>query len=121
MPTLVADNRVVALQFLGGGDRPDQACRQRRRRLTVSAFHDDRKFIAAEARDQIAVAHTTAQARSDEAEKFVTGGVAKRVVDLLEAIEINAEDGERVVFRLFGGQRVHPVEKHFSTRQAGLD
>jgi hypothetical protein len=26
-----------------------------------------------------------------------------------------------VVFRLFGGQRVHPVEKHFSTRQAGLD
>jgi hypothetical protein len=25
-----------------------------------------------------------------------------------------------VVFRLFDGQRVHPVEKHFSIRQAGL-
>jgi len=54
----------------------------------VDVGNDDREFIAAEARDRVGGARDRLQAAGDLSEQFVAGIVAIRVVDRLEAIEV---------------------------------
>jgi hypothetical protein len=55
---------------------------------------NDRKFVASQARDQLVVATALAQARRDSPQQLVAERMSERIVDALEVIEIEAEDGE---------------------------
>ncbi len=55
----------------------------------IAQQHDE--FVVAEAAEQVAIAQMLMQARRGELEQVVAGGVAKRIVDAFEAIQINQQ------------------------------
>ena len=59
------------------------------------ALGDDRELVAAEPGDGVAAAHDAAEALADTDEERVAGVVAVRVVDRLEAVEVEEHDRER--------------------------
>ena len=60
----------------------------------VDAFHEHRELVAAEARGEVVGAKDGADAPADLAEQRIAGDVAERVVDDLESIDVEEEDGE---------------------------
>jgi hypothetical protein len=58
----------------------------------MHVFEHDGEFVAAEARDRVAVAHMRAQARAGRLEHAVAGRVAHRIVDVLEAVEVEEQN-----------------------------
>ena len=62
----------------------------------LDAIDDDGEFVAAEARDRVRFAHATADAARGLLQQFVADQVADRIVDDLEAVEIEEEHGEIV-------------------------
>ena len=70
--------------------------RQRGRRRAVLEQHAE--LVAAEPRQRVAFAQARPQQRADLAQQLVAGGVAARVVDDLELVEVEVE--HRVVARL---------------------
>src|SRR2546423_317263 len=64
---------------LGDGDRLA---------LVAHVLEQDRELVAAQPRGGVACPQAAAQARGDRDEQLVTGGVACRVVDGLEAVEV---------------------------------
>lgn len=52
-----------------------------------------REFVAAEARDRAARADQSLQARGDLDQQAVSGRMAEQIVDLLEAVEVETEEG----------------------------
>ena len=56
---------------------------------------EEEELVAAVARDDLFRAGRTAQACRDRCEKLVAGLVAEAVVDELEVVEVDEEDGER--------------------------
>ena len=66
----------------------------RRLRLVLDAGAEDGELVAAEARDQVAVAHGAAQPVRDLDQQPVAGLVAEAVVDDLEVVEVEEEDGD---------------------------
>ena len=60
----------------------------------VQAGHDDGEFVAAEPREHLAVVEDAAGAAGDRLQKRVAGGMPEEVVDLLEAVEVEAEQRE---------------------------
>ncbi len=72
----------------------DHPARQRAR--IVGAAHaglQDREFVAPEPRDRPGVVHAALQPRGHRAKQQIAAGQAERVVDSLEAIEIEQEHG----------------------------
>ena len=70
----------------------------------------DRELVAAQPRDGVAAGQGAAQPLRDRLEQQVAVGVAKRVVDLLEAVEVDHDDAEAGVgaaaaHRLLGAHR----------------
>src|SRR5205085_8732532 len=57
-------------------------------------FEHDCKLVAAEASDGVAVARELAQAASELADQQVSSLVPERVVDVLEPIEVEHENGD---------------------------
>ncbi len=55
-------------------------------------FSDDRELVAAETGDGVLGAHRALQALGHDLEDLVTGVVAERVVDGLEAVEVDHHD-----------------------------
>jgi hypothetical protein len=79
----------------GGGDGGDDAggeCGGRQR--LVGGELDDRELVTPQPRHRIAVAHAVPEALANGLEQRVPAGVAERVIDQLEAIEIEAQHGE---------------------------
>ena len=74
----------LADEPLGHGDRPLQVWPVGGR---------GRELVAAEAGDEVAVAHGVGDPLGDRDEECVAGGVAERVVDDLEVVEVDEEDG----------------------------
>ena len=55
------------------------------------AGHDDGEFVAAEPRQHLVLVEDAAGAARDRLQQRVAGGMAEQVVDLLEAVEVEAE------------------------------
>ena len=71
------------------------AARSRRpvalRRGLVARGEHDRELVTAEARQRVALAQRHLQPRPDLAQHLVAGVVAERVVELLEAVEVDQQ------------------------------
>ena len=79
----------------GGRSTPDR--RQQRFRVgIVAAIAHHRKLVAAQPGDEILLAHGGAQPVGQAADQLVAGMVAERVVNVLEAVDVDAGDGELV-------------------------
>src|SRR5450432_1236150 len=82
----------VPFDFERFGDCLDNAIGQRAG--IVRAFYpalDDRKFVATQTRDRVALTDTTAKPFGYDSQELVTERVAQQIVDLLEAIEVDAK------------------------------
>ena len=58
------------------------------------ALDDDRELVAAGPRDRVGVAQVRGEALRDALQHLVAGGVAERVVDLLEAVKVEEQQPE---------------------------
>ena len=96
-----ADDHLVTMQVVGRAQRLDEPLRQRGRppRGCSALGLDDGEFVAAEARDRVALAHAALQPRRDLLEQRVAGRMAERVVHALEAVEVEAQDRRAAVAR----------------------
>ena len=82
------------------------------RRRLVAGLEDDRELVAAEPCERVVVAQQLLQARADLAQHLVAGVVAERVVELLEAVEVDQQQRQLGVVlgpRDRGVQRVDEV------------
>ena len=79
----------MAVDVVGAADRLDDAPRERCRigGLRDADLHD-RKLVATHARDRVRLPHQRAQPFGDHLQQLVAGGMAERVVDVLEVVEI---------------------------------
>ena len=74
--------------------RPLQAVGDRHRlEHSADALAQDRELVAAEARHGVLRPHHALEALGDLAQHLVAGAVAERVVDALEAVEVEEVDG----------------------------
>ena len=92
----------------------------------VDGLAQDGELVAAEARDGVAGADRVAQAARDGRQQLVAGRVAERVVDELEAVEVEEQQADRAQRQPGGGGAVHPLqrgvgalEQERAIRQAG--
>jgi hypothetical protein len=80
-------------------ERGAQLARDGRRLLGVGAAQEDAELVAPEARDDVALAQRLAQPRADAAQQLVADVVAERVVELLELVEVDHQQRERLLGR----------------------
>ena len=64
-------------------------------RVAVEVGQQDQELVAALAREQVGRAHDAAQAHRDPPQQLVAGGVAERVVDGLEVVEVDVQQRDR--------------------------
>ena len=70
----------------------DDAAREARGILgRIDILLEHHEFVAAEARHEILRAQHFAQAVGDRAQELIAAGMAKRVVDLLELVEVDEQ------------------------------
>ena len=74
--------------------------------FALGADLDDGEFVAADAGDGVGLAQQRAQPVADLLDELVAGIVAERVVDLLEAVEIEHEQGDLLARAAVAGQRL---------------
>ena len=87
-------------------------------RLRDGRLHDG-ELVAAHARDGVGLADAGSQPRRHHLQQLVAGGMAQRIVDVLEEIEIEQMDGNDVA-ALDAGQRVlQPLVEQHAVGQAG--
>ena len=74
--------------------------------LALGADLDDGEFVAADAGDRVGLAQQRAQPLADFLDELVAGIVAERVVDLLEAVEIEHQQRHLLARAAIAGQRL---------------
>ncbi len=80
----------------------------------------DDEFIAADARDRVALAQALRQALRDDLQDIVADLVAQRIIDVLEIVEIDRGDGQQIVVAFRRGQRLlDPVQQQQAVGQVG--
>ena len=91
-PYARSNSNNVPADFEGHGNRFEDFIRKfaGNFRAFYSALHDG-KFITAETRHGVTFTHAAREPFRHASQQLVAQGVAKRVVDLLEAIEIDTE------------------------------
>ena len=92
--------------------RGDDLLRDLPRSLIVGpqVLEDDREFVAAEPGDGVGGAHAASKARGDLLQQRVADLVAERVVDRLEAVEIDEHEREaRALARRVDRRLLEPV------------
>ena len=96
-PDAGADFHAVARQLERLGNQLGDARRQidRTGPLVVALGLDDREFVAAQPRKHIRAAQRRFQAIRHLPQQRVACGMSERVVDVLEAVEIEHQDRER--------------------------
>ena len=111
----------MAVQRHRLADRGQQLLRDRRQLGGAGvAFEDDDELVAAQARDQVVLAHRLAQPLRHRLEQLVAGAVAERVVDRLEAVEVDEVDRERrVVAPAARDRAIELGQEHVAVGQAG--
>ena len=86
--------------------------------LPVDLFDEDREFVAAQARDGVARAHGGDDAAPGFDQQFVADRVADRVVDQLEAIQVEEQHRERAPFVGAGACALDRVAEAFEQLRA---
>jgi hypothetical protein len=85
-----------------------------------SSLAINHELVAAHPSDSVALAHDGGQSRRDRLQEFVARGMAERVVDRLEVIEVDEQGGER---RLLATRAQHQlldaIEDQRPIRQPG--
>ena len=88
--------------------------------MLVQAEQHDDEFVAAHARHGVAVAHAGDQALGHVLQHAVAGGVAERVVDFLEVVEVDEQHRHlRVQALAVRGRLAHAVDQQQAVGQAG--
>ena len=91
-----ADHDGLVADGVGRAERGDDAVGDRLQGGVVGAGRgDDGELVAADAGDQVVAAQGAGEALGHVADELVADRVAERVVDVLEMIEIDVEDGRR--------------------------
>ena len=84
------------------------------------AREQHRELVAAEAGEDVVGAQDAAQARADLGEHGVAGVMAERVVELLEAVDVDDQQRQRLVVCARAGQmRAQPAAELAAVGQAG--
>src|ERR1700690_203298 len=102
-----------------------QACNQGfgdglRGGVSGTIFDESEEFITADAGDGIGVADARTQASGDRSQQLVADVMAETVVDDLEGVEVDAEDGKELLAAGSAGQRLfQAVLGHRTVGQAG--
>ena len=105
-----ADGDVDAVDAVGRGDLLLHALLHALGRLVVQAAGDDEgELVAADAEGEVFGAHAAAQALRDLPEQLVAHVVAVGVVDRLELVEVEVEEGEGDALALLDVQDVGEV------------
>ena len=117
MPTLASSARAMPVDVERALERARAgAGRPRWRPPRRRASRTTRELVAAEPRERVVVAHAGAEPRPDLAQHLVAGMVAQRVVELLEAVEVDEQERELVAAR---DRRLEAVEQVPAVAQAG--
>ena len=86
----------------------------------VAGLEDDRELVAAQPRQRVVLAQQLLQPRADLAQHLVAGVVAERVVELLEAVEVDQQQRELVAVRAARlDRRVQRVDQVAAVAEAG--
>ena len=86
----------------------------------VQVGQADRELVAAQPRDRVGPAQRGAQPLGDLAQQQVAGVVAERVVDVLEAVEVEQQQADVGPVAVGGGQRLlEPVGQQGAVGQPG--
>ena len=108
---------VAAAKRVRPVDRVQHAARHGDGRLRVGIADEHRELVAAEPSGEILVADRAGQAVGELGEELVARAVAPRVVDRLEAVEVEVENGRRPGAALELG--VHRFEQVWPVGKAG--
>jgi hypothetical protein len=108
----------MAVHMVGLGERgANAACEPHGILRRFEILGDNGELVAAEAPDEIDLAHTLLQPGRDLGQQRIAGGVAERVIDVLEAVEIEAEHRHQVAVPL--GARHRAVEMLVKLKAVG--
>ena len=113
--------KVMAVDGEGGGQRGEHALGEQGGAGAVrNARLDDRKLVAAESRQSVAVAHAGPQPLRHRHQEPVAGEVAKAVIDGLEVVQIEVVQRDHLALPLPAAQRlIQPVIVQPAVRQIG--
>ena len=110
----------MAAQIVGQADGIADAARQRR---GVDRFPDagldDGELVAADARDQVVLAEAGRQPGGHRLQQLVADGMAERIVDALELVEVEVEHGDALVVRQGGDGLVELLLQERPVGQVG--
>ena len=94
-PDAALDRGLSPIQPQGSADRLEQLSHDLRDlRLVRDVLEQNRELVAAQTGSGVALAQRGAQTRRDGLQHSVPGVVAERVVDVLEVVEIQEQNGE---------------------------
>jgi hypothetical protein len=103
-PSRGADHGRLALEHHRLPAAVEDACRQVAREFPrIGAAENDRELVAAEPGDGASAVDGRAQPVADLDEQGVAGAVTERIVDRLEAVEIEDEEGQLLLCGAGGG------------------
>ena len=102
MPMLARTAKRAAVDDERQRELLEHLARRQHGAVDVGRRQDQRELVAAEPGHRVGLAQRAAQARSHELQQTIAGMVADRVVDVLEPIEIQDEQRERVAVAVCG-------------------
>ena len=70
----------------------------------MDVLQNHHELIAPQAGDGVGLAHAGFQAAGDVLQEQIAGGMAEAVVDVLEVVDVDVEQGHAAVFALAAGQ-----------------
>ena len=116
----LGSHRVEHERLLDAGRQP---ARDRRRVVDVGVEQRHHELVAAQPDDQVRVAQRVLEARAELPQELVAGRMAERVVDLLEAVEVEEHEGQTACRRLAvacsASELVEQMEQGPAVAQAG--
>ncbi len=71
----------------------EDGCANHRRSRLVRARHEDRELVAVEAGKEVVATDPSLENARDATQQVIAGGVAEGVVDVLEVVEVEQQDG----------------------------
>ncbi len=100
---------VVHQERYAGNVRPDLGRRRARRVAVAHLFQDHHEFIAGQPRHRVGAAHRLPEAPRELDQHRVAAGMAEAVVDGLEAVDVQEQQGQRRAGA--PGARQHPRQR----------
>lgn len=89
------DAKIVALELNGLGQRQADLRRQDARAGTVAQIHlQYGEFVATGARDEVGPAYAAPESLGNSLEQEIAKRMAERIIDVLETVEVDIENGE---------------------------